>query len=363
MVRPSQARNRMLAMVAVVGILASACSSAATASPASSSAASAAATAATSAGAGGSGAAASQVACATPKAISVILVSSAVDANIAKNIQGMKDTIVALDKQDCVDIQLEVLDAKMSADTQVSQMQTAITKHPDVIMVDPVDVAPVIPVAQQAKAAGIKLFGFRPSDKDPKGLWDAIADEGPLEPLMADNTKKWMASLLAADSNLKLNVGLCFGAAAQTAQLVRGSFAKDYAATEPRVKIVAEKYCNWDLQLAQDTTTNWLTAHPEINLIIAANNQMAQGVINAIGTAGVTGKVMVACYDTDKHTVQLIVDGKLDHDTGFENYGFGIAYITASEQLALGTFTSVPNPPVFDITKTNAQEVMGQIHT
>ena len=98
--------------------------------------------------------------------------SSAVDANWAKMIQSMNDSMPEMETSIGGKITLNVSDAGMNVDKQISDIQTATVKAPSILLVDPVDAAGVLPAVEAAKAAGIKLFNIRPADSDPEGLYD-----------------------------------------------------------------------------------------------------------------------------------------------------------------------------------------------
>jgi ABC-type sugar transport system substrate-binding protein len=332
----SRTRLRALVVVAFVGLAVTAC---------------------------GRGSSGSDQAGSSTKTIKVVVSSSAVDANIAKMVQGMKDSIPKLEKAKDVQISLAVLDAGMNSDKQISQIQNAIVKKPDVLIVDPVDVGPLTSVVQQAKKAGIKTYGMRPNPTDPAGLWDGIADETKLEAIMTDNMSAWINGRLDADPNLALKVGVIYGAAAQVPQLVRGDIVKKVAKEDPaKVKVVASKFADWSLQVAQDSTANFITAHSDMNLVVTANNQMAQGAVNAITSAGKSSKIQVGTYDIDVPTAKAVADGKIAFATGFELYGYGQGVIAGAVDLALGTSSGTFDVPVVKVTKDNAAAVISQLH-
>jgi ABC-type sugar transport system substrate-binding protein len=294
--------------------------------------------------------------------INIEFSSSAVDANWGVMIQAMRDSMEEIGKELNATFTLNVSDAGLNVDKQISDIQTATVKQPDVLIIDPVDPAGVLPAAQAAKAAGIKLFTIRTAASDPAGLYDG-AFETNLEPVYAANLTTWIEGLLAADPALKIKAGILYGAAAQEPQLIRGDVVKTIAAAHPdQVEVVAEKFADWSLETAQNATTDFITAHPDINLIVAANNQMAMGAANAIATAGKTGQVMVATYDIDRPTVQAIIDGKLTFTTSVEFRSYGRAILLGVAQIAQGNYPGTLDvKPIWTVTKDNAAEVLPQL--
>lgn len=296
------------------------------------------------------------------KDIRIEFSSSAVDANWGKMIQAMNDYMAEVEQQTGSKITMNVSDAGMNVDKQISDIQTATVKKPDVLLVDSVDPAGVLPAVQAAKAAGIKLFNIRPADTDPAGLYDG-AFVFSVETVYAENMTAWVNSLLAADPKLVLKVAILYGAAAQKEQLLRGDVMKTIAAAQPdRVQIVAEKFADWSLETAQNSTADFITAHPDLNLVVAANNQMATGAANAVSSAGKAGQIWVGSYDIDIPTVQSIIDGKISFTTGLEFRAIGRAILLAAAQIAEGTYSgSLDLKPVYAVSMDNAGEVLPKL--
>jgi ABC-type sugar transport system substrate-binding protein len=85
------------------------------------------------------------------KDIKIEFSSSAVDANWKKMIQSMNDSMADIGKKHDATITLNVSDAGMNVDKQISDIQTATVKKPDVLLIDPVDPAGVLPAAKAAQ--------------------------------------------------------------------------------------------------------------------------------------------------------------------------------------------------------------------
>ena len=65
----------------------------------------------------------------------------------------------------------------------------------------------------------------------------------------------------------------------------------------PGIKVVASQTANWKTVETLNVFTNILQAHPDLNGVFCANSMMAFGAINAIGSAGKAGQVIVTSYD------------------------------------------------------------------
>lgn len=236
-------------------------------------------------------------------------------------------------------IELDSYDARASVDKQLSDVQTALQKNPDVLLFSPVDNVGSLPAAQMAKDAGIPVIDKRPTEPEPD-VYD-VAFYANDEPRWASETVKWIQSQLDADPDLVLTTGVIYGKAAQTAQLIRIDEVKKFAAEHPdRVKIVAEAYGDWLSDRAQSITEDWLQAHPEINYIATANDIMATGVVNALQEAG-RSDVLVSGYDTNDSALQRIKDGTQHFDVGVPWSGYG-EIVDVAVSLVLGEKVESP---------------------
>jgi ribose transport system substrate-binding protein len=61
----------------------------------------------------------------------------------------------------------------------------------------------------------------------------------------------------------------------------------------PGVKLLQWEGCDWDRTKAYNATKAMLVAHPDVDGIWSANDEMAMGAIQALKEAGLAGKVMV----------------------------------------------------------------------
>ncbi len=239
------------------------------------------------------------------KTISIAYSVDVLDETQNQALDAMKSRVEEINaSRKDVKVTLDVYDAQSSVDKQISDVQTALIKSPNVLILSAVDAAGSLPAAQAAKDAGIPVIDRRPSDPEPDVY--SVAFYAYDEVRYAEATTNWIKKYLDANPGKVLNVGLVYGAPAQTAQLRRADSVKELAKQQPdRIKIVAEGYGNWLTATAQNLTQDWLLAHPDINLVVCANDIMALGASNALQSAGRTD-VMVTGYDLTDDGVQRV---------------------------------------------------------
>lgn len=294
------------------------------------------------------------------RAVNILYCLDVLDVTQNAKLEFMKAEVAKINSTDkAVEVTLTVLDAQNSVAKQIAQVQTAILKKPDVIIFSAVDSVGSLPAVQAARKQGIPVVDARPSN--PESPLYSVSFVGYSEDLYAAATSNWAKAWLTANPAKTLNVGLIYGAPAQTPQLSRENVVKDLAAQMPdRIKIVASDYGNWQTAKAQSLTQDWLLAHPEINWISAANDIMALGVVNALTVAKKQGQVMVSGYDLADDAIARIQKGTQHLDVGAPLSGQGQKLVDVAVDVVLGKFTdsvyTLTN--VYGVTADNVKDYL-----
>jgi len=237
--------------------------------------------------------------------------------------EGMKNVLDAVQKscdefnasQDEIEASLTVFDANGDVAKQIADVETIIVDDYDCLVFSCVDSVGSLPAAKAAVDAGIYVIDSRDMG-DPDACTVTVNMTN--EELIASMMRDWLQKMLDEDPDLVLNIGLAYGAAAQIPQLERGNFAKRWAEEEERVNIIAEGYADWDAAKAQALAEDWIQAHPEMNVIIAANTTEAQGVEQAIKGAQMEGKITVVTFDISQDACERIKAGSLGCTVGMD---------------------------------------------
>ncbi len=89
----------------------------------------------------------------------------------------------------------------------------------------------------------------------------------------------------------KGSVVILEGPIGQSAQIDRSKGIQEALSKTPAVKVIEHKTANWSRAESLSLVENWLTAHPDqINGIIAENDDMALGAIQALKSKGIDPK-------------------------------------------------------------------------
>lgn len=202
-------------------------------------------------------------------------------------------------------------DAKQDVGTQLNQIQNFISQKVDAIIVQAVDTDATPKITQLAAKAKIPLIyiNARPSDFDklPAGVAVVASDEVFGGTVQAQAVCKQ----LGGKGNALLLMGnLIHEAARLRTQAVENTFKTDKACAG--MKVVDKREGKWSRTDAQDITTNWLTAGVKFDTIIANNDEMALGAINALKAARkLDGKVVVAGIDATRDAMASMKSGEL----------------------------------------------------
>jgi inositol transport system substrate-binding protein len=89
------------------------------------------------------------------------------------------------------------------------------------------------------------------------------------------------------------HVAMLLGTMGHEAQIKRTEGNKQVFVKKPNIKVVAEQEGRWDRAKALQIVEDLLQAHPEINVIVANNDEMAIGALLAAKKAGKTDADMI----------------------------------------------------------------------
>ena len=230
-------------------------------------------------------------------------------------------------------VQVEIAENDVSK--QLSQVQNFIAAKVDAIIVNAVDTSATAPMTKAANDAGIPIVyvNRQPIDVDalgPKGAFVASneADSGTLE-------TKEVCRLLGGKGDILVMVGdLGNQAAVQRTKDIHEVIATPECAG---MKILDEQTAVWDPVKAQDLMTNWIAAGHKPAAVIANNDNMAIGAINAMKAAGwKMDEVVVAGIDATQEALATMKAGDLDVTVFQDAAGQGKGAVDTAMKLVKG---------------------------
>ena len=180
-------------------------------------------------------------------------------------------------------VEAQFEDAQDDIGRQLNQIQNFIAQKVDAIIVNPVDTDVTPKITKMVTDAKIPLIyvNRKPVDfaKLPAGVAFVASDEKVSGTLQTQHVCK----LLKGKGDVLVLMGDLSNEAART----RTQDIEDVVKTKEcsGIKIVDKREGKWARTNGQDITTNWLSSGVKFDAIIANNDEMALGAINALKAA------------------------------------------------------------------------------
>ena len=232
-------------------------------------------------------------------------------------------------------VTLQVEDAQNDVAKQQSQIQNFIAAGVNAIIVNPVDTDATAAMSKLAADAGIPLVYV---NREPSNI-DSLPEK---QAFVASNEDE--SGTLETQEVCKLLGGkgkavVMMGELSNQAARMRTKDVHDVLATDAckGIEIVEEQTANWSRTQGADLVTNWLSAGLEFDAVIANNDEMAIGAIQALKAAGRSmDSVVIGGVDATQDALAAMAEGDLDV-TVFQNAaGQGKGSLDAALKLARG---------------------------
>lgn len=201
-----------------------------------------------------------------------------------------------------VEITFEGPESESQVDKQIDMLQAALSKHPKAIALAALDSKAVIPLLEQAKAAGIPVIGFDSGVDSDIPVTTAATNNVAAAALAADK----MAELIGYEGEVAVIV---HDQTSRTGIDRRDGFVNRIKQKYPKIKIVDVQYGGGDHLKSTDLAKAIIMAHPNLKGFFGANEGSAIGVINAVAEMNMKGKIVVIGYDSGKQQMAAIRSG------------------------------------------------------
>lgn len=184
---------------------------------------------------------------------------------------------------------------------QLSQVEDVIVKKPDAIVFIPVDYKAMVPAVEKINAAGIPVVNI--TDRVASGKFVAFVG--------ADDYSIGLATARALLKAIggKGNVIILEGVKGTLTNTDRVRGFNDALKETPNVKLLASQPANYQRLQALQVMENLMQSFPSIDGVLAANDPMAVGAIEAL--EGANRKALAVGINGSKEAVELIKSGKL----------------------------------------------------
>ena len=250
----------------------------------------------------------------------------------------LRNGIEAQSKDMGVSVQIE--DAGNDVAKQLDQIKNFAASGVQAIIVNPVDTSATQAMSDAAAAAKIPLVyvNRQPINVDTMPDNQAFVasnevDSGTLETIEVCRLLKEAGK---AEANIYIMVGeLSNQAAVQRTQDIKDVMAAGKCAV--KLNIVDEQTANWSRDQAQSLMANWISAGKPYDAVIANNDEMAIGAIQAMKAANVDMKTMIVSgIDATQDALAAMQAGDLDVTVFQDAAGQGKGALEAAIKLAKG---------------------------
>lgn len=210
-------------------------------------------------------------------------------------------------------VTIDVLAVPTEQDTeqQLNQLQTALARDYDAIMVSPITPLNLIPALIQASERGTPIINVD-ERVDPQ----AAAEAGvTLSSVIASDNRD--AGARAAGYLIETNpdggqVAIIEGKAGNQSGLDRKEGFQEAIEAAGNFEVVASQPADWDGPRALDAATNILQANPDLVGFYAANDTMALGVVEAVRGAGKLEQVTILGTDAIPAALAAVQAGDME---------------------------------------------------
>ncbi|MGK3124249.1 sugar ABC transporter substrate-binding protein [Candidatus Pantoea formicae] len=221
----------------------------------------------------------------------------------------LRSAIAEEAKKEGAAVQME--DGKNEVGTQLNQIQNFTASSLQAIIVNPVDSTAVQSVTDEAKDADIPLVYVNREPANIATLPDNQAFVGSSEIEGGTLQAKEVCRLL----NGKGNVLIMQGDLAQQSAVLRTQAVEDVFKKAPcdGIKVVDKQVAKWTRTGGNNLMTNWLSTNLKFDAVVANNDEMALGAIQALKASNRDMKtVVVAGIDATVDALNAMKAGDLD---------------------------------------------------
>ena len=201
-------------------------------------------------------------------------------------------------------------DRETDVERQYQIIENLIQQRVDAILLAPSGSKELVPAISKANGAGIPVL-----------LLDTRIDEAAAASVRAevltyigsDNFEggavagRYLAAELGGVGEIAVIEGI---SGHETADQRRLGFLSGIEGS-PRLKVVASQTANWERARAYTVAENLLQAHPGLDAIFAANDEMALGALEAIDAAGRISEIAVIGFDAIPDALANIRSGRM----------------------------------------------------
>ncbi|MGR3343008.1 MAG: substrate-binding domain-containing protein [Paracoccaceae bacterium] len=277
--------------------------------------------------------------------MAVMMSTSAMSLEIGASIAAFDDNWLTVMRTGMVDyaanldgVSMQVEDANNDVGKQLDQVKNFVAAGVDAIIVNIVDTSAAAAMTAAAGDTPLVFLNREPINVNELPATQAFVasneiESGTLSAFQICNNLRAAGKAGGARGYL-MNGQLSNQAAVQRSKDVHDVIGMDMCSF---MTLIDEQTANWSRDEAQSLMTNWLSAGEDFDFVIANNDEMAIGAIQAMKAAGIDMAVMqVGGVDASQDALVAMQAGDLDVTVFQDAVGQGVGSIDTAIKLANG---------------------------
>ena len=255
-----------------------------------------------------------------------------------------------------VNLIVQAAERELDVEKQMQIIENLIQRKVDAICVTPSGSRELVPVILKANKAGIPILTMD-TRVDSATLVNAGGEV--ITYIGSDNYEggRIAGAYLSEKLNGKGNVAILEGIPGHETGDARLRGFRTAISDFPGIKVVASQTANWERDQGFNVFQNILQSNPEVEALFACSDLMALGAIEAIATAGKTGRVLVVGFDAINDGRDAIRDGTMEGSVAQHPYDMGrLAIENAHNELNGETVADYLPVEIGLVTKENVNE-------
>jgi len=218
---------------------------------------------------------------------------------------------------------------------QLGLIDEVVQSKPDAVVLAPFDPDAMVPAVAKLNAAGIPVTNV--NERLSGG--DVVAYVGTDDYQLALTTARYLIDTMGK----KGNVVILEGPENLPTSVARVKAYKDAVKDYPEVKLLASKAANYARTPAVDAMRSFLRLYPQIDGVLAANDPMAIGAIEALKAA--KRKALVVGINASREVIEFVKSGDL---LGSGDYN-GFMQGCLATEIALANLRKQPTPKLVNL--------------
>lgn len=201
-------------------------------------------------------------------------------------------------------VRLIVVDAQNDPGKEITNIENLIMQKVDVLILDPSDSDSIVPSVEAANKAGIPVMTI-----DRKSNGGNVITHIGFDAIRSGNIAgQFLVDALNGKGKIVELMGIMGTSVAQD----RSKGFNQIMGKNPGMVVIAKQTANFDRGQAMSVMEDILQAHPHIDGIYAANDEMAMGALAAIEAAGRLDEITMIGCDAIDPALEAIRAGKLE---------------------------------------------------